>query len=108
MVVCRCRPALCGRRSLNQLSNIESVWARPKPVGLIHIDAHTDTWGPFQGCKFHHGAPFRFAVEDGVLDPKRTVQIGIRGSQDITDGWDFSEQTGMRVIFHGRIHPDWG
>jgi guanidinopropionase len=72
---------------------------RDKPVGMIHIDAHTDTWGPFQGCKFHHGAPFRLAVEAGVLDPKRTVQIGIRGGQNITDGWDFSEQSGMRVIF---------
>jgi guanidinopropionase len=38
-------------------------------------------------------------VEDGVLDPKRTVQIGIRGAQNIADGWDFSEQSGMRVIF---------
>lgn len=72
---------------------------RDEPVGMIHIDAHTDTWGPFQGCKFHHGAPFRLAVEAGVLDPKRTVQIGIRGGQNITDGWDFSEQSGMRVIF---------
>ncbi len=72
---------------------------RSEPVGLIHIDAHTDTWGPFQGCKFHHGAPFRLAVEDGVLDPKRTIQIGIRGAQNITDGWDFSQQSGMRVIF---------
>ena len=72
---------------------------RFEPVGLIHIDAHTDTWGPLQGCKFHHGAPFRLAVEDGVLDPKRTIQIGIRGAQNITDGWDFSQQSGMRVIF---------
>lgn len=72
---------------------------RKEAVGLVHIDAHCDTWGPHQGCKFHHGAPFRLAVEDGVLDPKRTVQIGVRGSQAITDGWDFSEQSGMRVIF---------
>ena len=72
---------------------------RNGPIGMIHIDAHVDTWGPFQGCKFHHGAPFRLAVEDGVLDPKRTVQIGIRGSQSRTDGLDFSEQSGMRVIF---------
>ena len=72
---------------------------RSGPIGMIHIDAHTDTWGPLQGCKFHHGAPFRLAVEDGVLDPKRTVQIGIRGAQNIADGWDFSEQSGMRVIF---------
>ena len=38
-------------------------------------------------------------MEAGVLDPKRTVQIGIRGGQAITDGWDYSEKTGMRVIF---------
>jgi len=78
---------------------ILKVLGHKKPVGLIHIDAHTDTWGPHQGCKFHHGAPFRLAVEDGVLDPLRTVQIGIRGTQARTDGWDFSEQSGMRVIF---------
>ncbi len=75
------------------------VLGRDEPVSMVHIDAHTDTWGPFQGCKFHHGAPFRLAVEDGVLDPKRTVQIGIRGGQAVTEGWDFSEQSGMRVIF---------
>ena len=69
------------------------------PIGMIHIDAHTDTWGPFKGSKFHHGAPFRLAVEDGVLDPKRTVQIGIRGGQNSTDTWDYSRDAGMRVIF---------
>jgi guanidinopropionase len=69
------------------------------PIGMVHIDAHTDTWGPFKGSKFHHGAPFRLAVEDGVLDPKRTVQIGIRGGQNSTDTWDFSRDAGMRVIF---------
>ena len=39
------------------------------PIGMIHIDAHTDTWGPFKGEKFHHGSPFRLAVESGLLDP---------------------------------------
>lgn len=72
---------------------------REAPIGMIHIDAHTDTWGPFKGSKFHHGAPFRLAVEDGVLDPKRTVQIGIRGGQNSTDTWDYSRDAGMRVIF---------
>ena len=40
-----------------------------RPVGMIHIDAHCDTGGPFEGTKFHHGGPFRKAVLDGVLDP---------------------------------------
>ncbi len=73
--------------------------SREAPLGMIHIDAHTDTWGPFKGSKFHHGAPFRLAVEDGVLDPKRAVQIGIRGGQNSTDTWDYSRDSGMRVIF---------
>ncbi len=69
------------------------------PVGLIQIDSHTDTWDEFMGSRIHHGAPFRRAVEDGLIDPKRAVQIGIRGAQNVTQGWDYSEQTGMRTIF---------
>lgn len=73
--------------------------AKDRPAALIHIDAHTDTWDSFQGCKFHHGAPFRRAVEENLIDPKKTIQIGIRGAQNITQGWDYSHETGMRVVF---------
>jgi len=70
-----------------------------KPVGLIHIDAHTDTCDQELGCKFTHGTPFRRAVEEGLIDPRRTVQIGIRGAQNSEEGWTFSSESGMRVIF---------
>ena len=73
--------------------------AADRPVGMVHVDAHTDTWDEFLGCKFTHGAPFRRAVEDGLLDPKRAVQIGIRGAQNTEEGWTFSIENGMRVIF---------
>jgi|HubBroStandDraft_4_1064222.scaffolds.fasta_scaffold06050_3 guanidinopropionase len=73
--------------------------AAERPVGMVHIDAHTDTWGEFFGSKFTHGAPFRLAVEAGVLDPKRTIQIGIRGGQNFLDGIEFSRSHGMRVVF---------
>jgi agmatinase len=66
------------------------------PVGLIHIDAHCDTGGPFDQTKFHHGGPFRNAVLDGVLDPTRTIQIGIRGAAEYL--WEFSYDSGMTVI----------
>ena len=69
------------------------------PVGMVHVDAHTDTWGEIWGSKFTHGAPFRLAVEAGVLDPKRTIQIGIRGGQNFMDGIEFSQSQGMRVVF---------
>jgi guanidinopropionase len=67
-----------------------------RPVGLIHIDAHCDTSGPYEGAKFHHGGPFRQAVLDGVLDPERTIQIGIRGGGEYL--WEFSYESGMTVI----------
>jgi len=73
--------------------------AAHRPVGMVHIDAHTDTWDEFLGCKFMHGTPFRRAVEDGLLDPKRTIQIGIRGAQNTEEGWRFSLESGMRVVW---------
>lgn len=67
------------------------------PIGLIHIDAHCDTSGEYEGSKFHHGGPFRFAVLEGSVDPLRTIQIGIRGGGDYL--WEFSQDTGMEVIW---------
>lgn len=73
--------------------------AADRPVGMVHFDAHTDTSDEELGCRFTHGTPFRRAVEEGYLDPKRTVQIGIRGAQNSEEGWAFSLESGMRVIF---------
>ena len=78
---------------------ILKVLGKKEPVGMVHVDAHTDTWGEIWGSKFTHGAPFRLAVEAGVLDPKRTIQIGIRGGQNFMDGIEFSKSSGMRVVF---------
>ena len=69
---------------------------RDGAVGLVHIDAHCDTSGPQEGSRFHHGGPFRQAVLDGVLDPLRTIQIGIRGSSEML--YEFSTNSGMTVI----------
>jgi guanidinopropionase len=73
--------------------------AAKRPIGMVHIDAHTDTWDEFAGSKYMHGTPFRRAVEEGLLDPKRTIQIGIRGAQNSDEGWIFSLESGMRVVF---------
>src|SRR5271156_6562544 len=67
-----------------------------RPVGLVHIDAHCDTMGEIDGSKFHHGGPFRQAVLAGVLDPERTIQIGIRGPAEVF--WGFSYESGMTVL----------
>ncbi|TMJ70279.1 MAG: agmatinase [Alphaproteobacteria bacterium] len=75
---------------------ILKVLGHERPVGLVHIDAHCDTMGEIDGSKFHHGGPFRQAVLAGVLDPERTIQIGIRGPAEIF--WGFSYESGMTVL----------
>lgn len=80
------------------------VLGRGAPVGMVHIDAHCDTGDGHLGSRFHHGAPFSRAVEEGVLDPKRTIQIGIRGSLNDPDQWSFSYDSGMRVIQMHEAH----
>lgn len=67
-----------------------------KPLGVVHFDSHCDTAPFMYGSKFHQGGPFKNAVEAGVLDPKRTIQIGIRGHSELL--WDFSYKSGMRVV----------
>jgi agmatinase len=69
---------------------------RDRPVGMVHIDAHCDTAGSYEGSKFHHGGPFREAVLAGALDPRRCIQIGIRGGAEYL--WEFSYDSGMTVI----------
>lgn len=70
--------------------------AKNRPVGMVHIDAHCDTGGPFDNNRFHHGGPFRHAVLEGLLDPSKTIQIGIRGAAEYL--WEFSYASGMTVI----------
>ena len=69
------------------------------PLALVHFDAHhdmDDTY--FGGLKYTHGTPFRRAIEEGLIDPKRTVQIGIRGSTYYNDEEDWALEQGVRVI----------
>ncbi len=75
---------------------IMKAMGKDRALGMVHIDAHCDTMGAAEDHKFHHGGPFRHAVLDGVLDPERCVQIGIRGSAEVF--WEFSYESGMTVI----------
>jgi len=79
--------------------------AAQRPVGMVHIDAHGDTGDDYMGSRIHHGTPFRRAVEDGLLDPKRVIQIGLRGTSTVPGSlWEFSEQSGMRVMPMEELH----
>ena len=67
-----------------------------KKVGLVHFDSHCDTAPPIHGSGLAHGSPMRNAVESGLVDPERTIQIGIRGSSEIL--WQFSYDNNLRVV----------
>ena len=72
---------------------------RESSVGLIHVDAHTDCCDEEMNSKYSHGTPFRRAVEEGLLDPPRTIQIGIRGAANSEECWEFGRQHGIRMIY---------
>jgi guanidinopropionase len=69
------------------------------PLGMVHFDAHTDLFHSyFGGFKYTHGTPFRRAIEEGLLDPKRVIQIGIRGSMYDEEDRDFGRAVGVTII----------
>ncbi|MBE9637695.1 agmatinase [Salipiger mangrovisoli] len=100
------RPLTGGGDHLCSLPVLRAL-GKAKPLGMVHFDSHTDLWDSyFGGFKYTHGTPFRRAVEEGLLDPKRVVQIGIRGPMYDHEDRDFAKSTGIRIIpieeFHAR------
>jgi agmatinase len=86
-----------GDHSLS-LPILRSVARRHGPVGLVHVDSHQDMWDQSFGNRYFHGAPFRRAVEEGLMDTRRVIQIGIRGSVRAEQDFDFGRQHGVRVV----------
>ena len=89
---------------------LKAMAKRHGPVGLVHVDAHTDINDTMFGSKVAHGTPFRRAVEAGVLDCDRVVQIGVRGTGYAADDFDWSRQQGFRVVqaeecWHRSLEP---
>src|SRR2546430_4491321 len=71
--------ALGGDHSIT-LGELRAVFKRHGPVGLIDFDSHTDTWDNYWGERYTHGTWCRRAIEEGLIDTARAVQLGIRGS----------------------------
>ncbi|MGD9917399.1 MAG: agmatinase [Paenirhodobacter sp.] len=97
-------PLAVGGDHLTTLPSLRAVSKGPrgggKALGMIHFDAHSDTNDTyFGGNRYTHGTPFRRAIEEGVLDPKRVVQIGIRGSVYEPGEHDWAKAQGIRIIY---------
>ena len=77
---------------------LRAVAAKHGPVGVIHVDAHTDINEHQFGEQIAHGTPFRRAVEEGLLDPHRVAQIGVRATGYAADDFDWPREQGFRVV----------
>ena len=92
------RPLTLGGDHTIALPILRALCRKYGPVGMVHIDAHADINDAMFGEAIAHGTPFRRAVEEGLLDGRRVVQIGLRGSGYAADDFDWPRAQGFRVV----------
>jgi guanidinobutyrase len=92
------KPITLGGDHTITLPILRAIHAKHGKVGLIHVDAHADVNDTMMGEKIAHGTPFRRAVEEGLLDCDRVVQIGLRGTGYAAEDFDWCRQQGFRVV----------
>ncbi len=85
---------------------LRAIHASHGPVGLIQLDAHTDTWDQYWGMKYCHGTPVRRAIEEGLLAEGRVLQVGLRGQLYAEDDLEFGRANRIMTVtaeeFHAR------
>ena len=79
--------------------DIRAVAERHGPVGLVHLDAHADTASTVFGTTRSHGTPMRHLVQDGIVDPIRYVQIGLRGYWPGEQEFAWQREQGITTLF---------
>uniref|UniRef100_A0A8D0KRN5 Agmatinase n=1 Tax=Strix occidentalis caurina TaxID=311401 RepID=A0A8D0KRN5_STROC len=98
IVASGCVPLTLGGDHTITYPILQAMAEKHGPVGLVHVDAHTDTGDKALGEKIYHGTPFRRCVEEGLLDCRCVVQIGIRGSSYDPDPYKYCRDQGFRVV----------
>ena len=81
--------------TLAELRAIASVHGQ---LGLLHFDSHTDLWDSYNGRPYSHGTMFRRAIEEGILDPARTLQVGMRGPLYGADDENIPAELGVETV----------
>ena len=93
-----CRPLTMGGDHTIALPILRSIAKKYGPVGIVHVDAHADINDTMFGERIAHGTPFRRAIEENLVDPKRMVQIGLRATGYEADDFDWPREQGVRVV----------
>ena len=91
-------PLTLGGDHTLSLPVLRAIADKHGPVGLIHVDAHADINEHMFGEAIAHGTPFRRAVEEGLIDPFRTWQIGLRGTGYTAEDFDWARDQGFTVV----------
>jgi agmatinase len=102
VVAAGARPLSVGGDHSITLPILRALARRHGPLAVVHFDAHPDTWDEYFGSKLFHGTPFRRAVEEGLIDTRRFVQVGIRGPLYGPEDFAFHDEHGIEVL---RIEP---
>jgi agmatinase len=85
------------------LGLLRALAAREGPLALVHFDAHVDTWPESFGQRFGHGSPFYHAIEERLIDPRHTVQVGIRSPMEKTVH-EWTRDMGVTILFAETVH----
>ncbi|HEX7479686.1 MAG TPA: arginase family protein, partial [Polyangiales bacterium] len=91
-------PILVGGDHSISLGALRALAKLHGPLGLIHFDAHSDTFGPAWGVDIHHGTVFRNALTEGLLRPQDVIQVGIRGPFSAENDLDLARKSGLRIV----------
>jgi agmatinase len=92
------RPLVVGGDHSISLPILRALAKRHGPLALVQFDSHIDTWDEYFGGKYFHGTPFRRAIEEGVIDGRRFIQVGIRGPMYGEQDFEFHRQHGITMI----------
>jgi agmatinase len=87
------------------LGLLRALASRTGPLALVHFDAHVDTWPESFGQRFGHGSPFYHAIDEHLIDPRRTVQVGIRSPMK-REVHDWTTGQGVTILFAEAVHED--
>jgi agmatinase len=94
--------ALGGDHTIT-LALLRALARRKGPVGLVHFDGHVDTWRESFGLAYGHGSPLYHAIEEGLIEPRRTIQIGIRSPMH-RDIFEWTVGKGVTIITAEDVH----
>ena len=99
-------PIVVGGDHTISLGSLRALAKIHGPMGLIHFDAHSDTFGPAWDVDVHHGTVFRHALSEGLLRAADVVQIGIRGPFTSGSDLEFAEKAGIRIVMIDEVKRD--